>query len=74
MGSDPMLLWLWCQLAAAALSQPLAWKFPYVSGAAVKSKKKKFLQKDPQRKLCSINKWVFHVLLVENCNYRRDYS
>ena len=25
---DPVLLWLWCRLAAAALVQPLAWELP----------------------------------------------
>ena len=40
-GSDPMLLWLWCRLAAAAPIQPLAWELPYAAGAAVKKKKKK---------------------------------
>jgi len=39
--SDPALLWLWCRLAAAAPTQPLAWEFPYATGAALKSKKKK---------------------------------
>ena len=39
--SDPMLLWLWCKLAAAALSQPLAWKLPYAMGAAGKKEKRK---------------------------------
>ena len=34
--SDVVLLWLWCRLAAVALIQPLAWKPPYVSGAALK--------------------------------------
>ena len=31
-GSDAMLLWLWCKLAA--LIQPLAWELPYAAGAA----------------------------------------
>ena len=35
-GSDPALLWLWCRLAAAATIQPLARKFPYAAGAALK--------------------------------------
>ena len=26
---DPMLLWLWCRLAAAILIRPLAWELPY---------------------------------------------
>ena len=27
-GSDPVLPWLWCRLAAAAPIQPLAWELP----------------------------------------------
>ena len=27
-GSDPILLWLWCRLAAAALIRPLAQELP----------------------------------------------
>ena len=34
--SDPLLLWLWCRLAAAAPIQPLAWELPYAIGAAIK--------------------------------------
>ena len=30
--------WLWYRLAAAALIQPLAWEFPYASGAALGGK------------------------------------
>ena len=40
-GSDLMLLWLWCRLAAAALIQPLAWELSCAVGAALKKKKKK---------------------------------
>ena len=32
----PVLLWLWCRLAAAALIQPLAWELPYAAGVALK--------------------------------------
>ena len=39
--SDPVLLWLWCRLAAAALIQPLTWEPPYATGAAL-SKKQDF--------------------------------
>ena len=39
MWSDPKLLWLWCRPAVAALIQPLAWEFPYASGAALKRQK-----------------------------------
>ena len=40
-GSDPMLLWLWCRPAAAALTGLLAWELPYAAGVALKSKGKK---------------------------------
>ena len=40
-GSDPMLLWLWCRLAAVAPTAPLAWEPPYAVGAALKTPKKK---------------------------------
>ena len=32
--SDPVLLWLWCRLAATAPIRSLAWKPPYAIGAA----------------------------------------
>ena len=38
---DPMLLCLWCGLAAASLIQPLAWELPYDVGEALKRKKEK---------------------------------
>ena len=31
---DPVLLWLWCRLAATAPTGPLAWEPPYAMGAA----------------------------------------
>jgi len=40
-GLDPVLLWLWCRLAAAALIGPIVWELPYASGAALKRKKKR---------------------------------
>ena len=39
-GLDPMLLWLWCRPAAAALIQPLDLELPYAVGSALKKKKK----------------------------------
>ena len=36
---DPTLLWLWRRLAAVVPIRPLAWKLPYASGVALKSKK-----------------------------------
>jgi len=35
---DPVLLWLWCRLAAVAPVQPLAWE---PAGTALKSQKEK---------------------------------
>ena len=37
---DPVLLWLWCRLAAAALIRPLAWEPPYAASVALKRKNK----------------------------------
>ena len=35
---DPVLLWLWCRPATAALIWPLAWEPPYAAGSVLKSK------------------------------------
>ena len=40
-GSDLVLLWLWCRLAATAPIRPLVWEPPYAAGAALKRQKKK---------------------------------
>ena len=49
-GSDPMLLCLWCRLAAGAPIQSLAWEPPYASGAALKSKRGKKKKKKEKKK------------------------
>ena len=41
LGSDPVLLWLWLRLAAAAPIRPLGWEPPYASGATPPPKKDK---------------------------------
>ena len=41
LGSDLVLLWLWCKLAATVPIRPLAWEHPYTTGAALKRPKKK---------------------------------
>ena len=46
--SDPILLWLWCRLAAVAPIQPLSLELPYVPGVALKSKKKKKKERENQ--------------------------
>ena len=38
-GSGPILLWLWCRLAATVPIQPLAWEPPYAAGEALKRQK-----------------------------------
>ena len=38
---DPMLLWLWCRLAAVTLIRPLAWEPLHASGAALKERERK---------------------------------
>ena len=35
-GSDLVLMWLWCRLAAATPIQPLPWELPYATGVALK--------------------------------------
>ena len=44
-GSDPVLLWLWRRLAAAAPFGPLAWEPTYAAGTALKDKKTKKYKK-----------------------------
>ena len=53
-GSDPMLLWLWHRLAAAALIRSLAWEPPYAMGTALK--------KDKRQKKKKIHATVSHNL------------
>ena len=42
--SDPVLLWLWCRLAAGAPIGPLALDPPYAAGVAVKKQNKKRME------------------------------
>ena len=45
-GSEMVLLWPWCRLAAAAPIGPLAWEPPYAPGAILKRQKTKKKKKD----------------------------
>ena len=45
-GSDPVLLWLWRRLEAAAPIRPLAWEPPYAMGVAQEMAKKTKEKKD----------------------------
>ena len=40
-GSDLVLLWPWCRLAATAPIRPLAWEPTYATGAILKKSKRK---------------------------------
>ena len=40
LGSDPLLLWMWCRLAAVAQIRPIAGELPYAVGMALKKPKK----------------------------------
>ena len=50
-GSDPVLLWLWCRLAATALIRPLAWVPPYAAGAAQEMAKRQKKKKKKEKKV-----------------------
>ena len=39
-GSDPLLLWLWCRLAAVALIQLLVWELRHAAGVALEKTKR----------------------------------
>ena len=52
-GSYPVLLWLWCRLAAIALFRSLAWEPPYALDAALTKKKKK------KKNLCLASEQVY---------------
>ena len=81
---DPLLLWLWCRLAAAALIGPIAWEIPYASGAALKSKIKREIRfvvtiggslgEGNLDEGCQ-NIWTssYKVAKYRGCNVQRDY-
>ena len=50
-GWDPVLLWLWCSLAATALIWPLAWELPSAACVALKRPKKKKKKVDLLREM-----------------------
>ena len=56
-GYDPVLLWLWCRLAAVALIRPLAWEPPYAVGAALKRQKGK-KKKKKKKKVSTITLYI----------------
>ena len=58
-GSDLVLLWLWCGLAAVAPTRPLAWEPPYAVGTALKR------QKDKTNKQTNEFLYSFFVVFLE---------
>ena len=52
---DPLLLWLWCRPAAAALIQPLAWESSYGAGVALKTTTTKRINYSIIKYLLNIN-------------------
>ena len=46
-GSDPVLLWLWCRPAVAAMIRPLAREHPYAINAVLKRPKEKHKKEFP---------------------------
>ena len=65
-----MWLWLWHGLAAAALIHPLAWKFPYAVGAAVKRERQTeiWLNDAPTLEYGISASFFFFCLLVCTCS------
>ena len=49
LGSDPVLLWLWCRPSATALTPPLAWEPPCAMGETLKRPKQKQKQKEKEK-------------------------
>ena len=62
--SDPVLLWLWCRLAASALIQPLAWAPPYVMGVDLKKTKQTNKNRQPYYQEFLLWLWGLRALLV----------
>ena len=67
-GSDPMLLWLWCMLAAIAPIRALAWEPPFASGASLKRQKTK-IQKTNKK----TNTIWYHLYLEHNIWHKWNY-
>ena len=72
---EPMLLWLWCRLAAAALIQPLVWELPYAVGVALKNKNKKSIYRNTYilyfLSYSRIGTILNQLYFLRNYNYRK---
>ena len=61
LGSDLVLLWLWCRPAAIAPMRPLVWEPPYATGVAVE---KAEIQKKNKKQKTKRSVTVHNVLWV----------
>ena len=57
--TDTAQIWLWCRVAAEALTQPLAWEFPYTECSALKKAKTK-----KKKKRSSPVSWKYFSVMV----------
>ena len=70
---DPVLLWLWCRPAAAALIPSLAWEFLHAAaGSALKSKKKK-RRRLPHTNSAQILVYSMYLTHTKHPNLYADY-
>ena len=61
---DPVLLWLWCRLAATAPIRPLAWEPPYATGAALEKAKRQKKKKKENDVSSGFVKYMAFMMLV----------
>ena len=73
LGSDPVLLWLWCRLVATALILPLAWEPPHATSAALE-KAKRQKRKKKERKKDKLSHNIHYILkygIIKILNFRK---
>jgi len=67
LGSDPLLLWLWCRPAAVAPIRLLAWEPPYAVGVALeKAKQSKQTNKQKTQKLKPSNTCYLYIIISQS--------
>ena len=57
---------LWCTLAAAAPTEPLAWEFPYTMGAALKKKKERKEKREGKKISVNVARHKAHPYMERN--------
>ena len=61
-GLDPVLLWLWCRLAAVAPIQPLAWEFLCAMGEEGRKEGKKRNKEKVLAPVTALKKSLYYVV------------